>query len=650
MGIEKVSINNFKSLKKVSISFADDGVTCLLGKNGSGKSSVMKAISYFYSIANNPNTIEKVIDNKNPFIQKASIEIVFDISLQSNNDIFKDSLKVYRDFITVNRKLVIGLTQYKNGLIEWSPINNVYAVKKILSVFPIYFIDAKEITADSWSNIWDIVSEIAISMYDDDDAKKTQIVDVFKNIYGDRFSKTYEKLLKALNEEKIDIKQNDYKAKYKNALISSLGGEQFIYDDEKFNYYSYGINSLKYLALYIRLLTELTDVSYKEVCLLIDEPEISLHPPYIDRLAEYFISKRKMQYMVVTHSPHFLANLLNYNRKATFYKIYNEEGYAQVEGYKFPFESAKWPIGDNETVPFFSNAVVFVEGTSEMQLFYNKALRTLFPVLEEVSFFSTNSDDSATRAILSKGKNKAIPYFVLVDMDKIIVYAESKKKFKQNNNNETVNPLKSEDINLREKFYYPGKFRTNTTNLRSKINIELERLYPVTQEEFIITDRNFDILIDNIKNYCLQYQVYPLKTTVEGLLINQNSYNAFMEWIKSDDSQKYNEVHNNLEAYSDAKKLCVLRCLYQGKLDILKKPFENKTKFVDDDTYDFITRYSIGTKTEWIDRYMSWIIREWLKEYNDDSDKKVKEIFKLFPELKDIVNLIAGMVKYRKYE
>lgn len=49
--IKKITIQNFKSIKNAIFDFENDAnhIVCLIGKNGSGKSNIFKAISYYYN-------------------------------------------------------------------------------------------------------------------------------------------------------------------------------------------------------------------------------------------------------------------------------------------------------------------------------------------------------------------------------------------------------------------------------------------------------------------------------------------------------------------------------------------------------------------------------------------------------------------------
>lgn len=75
MGISKVKIENFKTISRMQLNLEENGIICLLGKNGAGKTTIINAINYLYKIAEQPYKIEQVIDRKNPYVQKTIIEL-----------------------------------------------------------------------------------------------------------------------------------------------------------------------------------------------------------------------------------------------------------------------------------------------------------------------------------------------------------------------------------------------------------------------------------------------------------------------------------------------------------------------------------------------------------------------------------------------
>ena len=66
--INKISIQNYKSIENIVIDSKSDhsDIFCLLGKNGSGKTNIFKAIDYFFRYIGKPYSEEQIIDSANP--------------------------------------------------------------------------------------------------------------------------------------------------------------------------------------------------------------------------------------------------------------------------------------------------------------------------------------------------------------------------------------------------------------------------------------------------------------------------------------------------------------------------------------------------------------------------------------------------------
>lgn len=71
IGITYIKIRNFKSIKKMDYNLSRGKVNCMLGKNEVGKTTIDRAITYFYELVS-------VFLIKNPYVQKTSIELCFD--------------------------------------------------------------------------------------------------------------------------------------------------------------------------------------------------------------------------------------------------------------------------------------------------------------------------------------------------------------------------------------------------------------------------------------------------------------------------------------------------------------------------------------------------------------------------------------------
>lgn len=87
-------------------------------------------------MAEHPYDIEQIIDKKNSYVQRTKIELVFDFTKlhkKTSNQYIEENLYDFKTYIKDNQ-LPLKMTQYKNGLVEWYPINDVYKVRRLLRV------------------------------------------------------------------------------------------------------------------------------------------------------------------------------------------------------------------------------------------------------------------------------------------------------------------------------------------------------------------------------------------------------------------------------------------------------------------------------------------------------------------------------------
>ena len=327
MGIAKVKIENFRTIDRMNLDVKESGISCLLGKNGVGKTTIINAIRYLYKVAEHPYDIEQIIDKKNSYVQRTKIELVFDFTKlhkKTSNQYIEENLYDFKTYIKDNQ-LPLKMTQYKNGLVEWYPINDVYKVRRLLRVFPVYIVDTRDISLYEWSELWDVVCDIAISgIEQDSDLVKSNLSSVFREIYGDKYVKVYGIIENIFKEERVTINEKDYKRRFKNSIVTNFGGDIFKVNEENIGYYSAGMNSLKYITLFLKLIIELSETAWKDITIIFDEPEICLHPQYIDELADIFSSYGvKNTILISTHSTHLISALIRNYANIYFYQVYS---------------------------------------------------------------------------------------------------------------------------------------------------------------------------------------------------------------------------------------------------------------------------------------------------------------------------------------
>lgn len=98
MLIDKIEINNFRSIKKVSLNC--DNLTVIIGRNGAGKSSILKAIEIFYDVSSS-------VTNEDYFNNDISEPIEINITFNALKDEEKEEFKSYLkdDKLSVTKRI-----------------------------------------------------------------------------------------------------------------------------------------------------------------------------------------------------------------------------------------------------------------------------------------------------------------------------------------------------------------------------------------------------------------------------------------------------------------------------------------------------------------------------------------------------------------
>lgn len=177
MPLTRLIIKNFKSIKNCDISLSELNV--LIGENGTGKTNLLDAISYFYRNLTDSDISEHVFDENNHYSNELRITLVYDLSQfvkisKSNSgelpDIFEDQFVektkyggYYKTIISMaskskDKKLCVELSQIKGRPIRW---NYSYEDRLIFkSLFPIFYIDTRNLDVTEWGYLWGVLGEL----------------------------------------------------------------------------------------------------------------------------------------------------------------------------------------------------------------------------------------------------------------------------------------------------------------------------------------------------------------------------------------------------------------------------------------------------------------------------------------------------------
>ena len=673
MPLIRIKIENFKSIKHCDISLSE--LNLFLGENGTGKTSILEAIYYFYQNLTEANINDSIFDENNRFSNEARITLYFDFSefvkiSKSNSDdsyIFDDqpSAKIkyggyYKTIISIaakskDRIIPVCMSQIKGKPIRW---NYSYEDRFIFkSLFPIFYVDTRTLDVTEWGYVWDILGELGKVSNDERKVIEAKI----SNILIDE-SKEISKKLKGISDifSAADVSIEPAKSKDFAKILSKIyfSGATIHQKGKKLGYYSTGTNSVKYIELLLRAIYEIASAKLKEPIVLFDEPEISLHPLFMDELSESVIDViTKLRILISTHSARLTKNLLVGTELIALYNVKLLNKYTHIQHMKKFSQyspSSKYRVTDDHINSYFSRAILFVEGETELELFSNPYLKLLYPKLRYVDIFKAMSEAPILNIMNPKLAQTNIPYICLIDMDKAISYNKDSKRFE----------LKGEYIkkNDKERFLYRNKheeipylyhLRKRIEEMETSLRIHYYKPY------FSCEDSNYYAFIEAIHDYLMFYNVFALNTTIEGCLINKYTVDFALEYLHQHKSEKdFNPFNVYVSGLLTTDKVNALRIVYNGKSDLLFGHKQLK-KTIPTTDYSVIEKIMIGKKTsgwvsDYLDTYFQTISRsssdfsvKAFKKYLDvDEQRKfvVKDFSHDFPELDSLISKICDMI------
>ncbi len=632
MGIEKIKIENYKSIKKCELNFSQ--LNALIGENGCGKTNIISAIKYFYSNLISENNDEEIFDKNNSFNNTVKIKIQYNckelrkiISNKIRNELFtedtgkeKQNVEYYSKIYSLidKDKIELQLTKIKNQPIKWN-IEPRANREIIYNIFPIYTIDAKNINVESWNLIWKEIGDLIKIENSVATNFQQQIVEILEESQDKKIARRFSELEKVLQDSEIQIKKYTQR-EYATAITKMYyNGEKFEISEHKPDYYSEGTNSFNYINTLINIVNAIRKKKIKFPTIIIDEPEISLHHKYIDKISENIIDKsKKIQFLLATHSSRILKNILK--EESDDRKVFNlryKNKYTHCSEMKLLDEKRQITFIEDEHVNcYFSDMLILVEGESELELLNNKYLKILYPILKNIDIIKASSNKVIENSLLPNKRNYKTPYLIIVDMDKIIIKNKEQNKM----------DIKNKDgyfvFNNKENYYY-GKKRLETYYKRKRIEKMTEKCrFHYKLPFYSCDDQNFYELKKCIKEYFLNYNIFVNETTLEGLLVNNENYFIFWKFYKKligkqKDIKDLEEYYDNLNEHD---KVNLLRLLVSGKTDYILKlsELDKMPKEIYNMIKKYITNKTSGWISLWIEYYLIYLLRI---DYTNDENK-----------------------------
>ena len=318
MKIEKVHIKNVKGIKDLKLSFKKDNkildLIVLAGVNGSGKTTILEAIKDFFNNKYlNFNKPEKSNVNLDIFFEDFEKKNIKEIEKSSGNyrhklwEFFNGLMLYSFDKNDKNASYEIQIARYfKNPpKIIYVPANNSF--EEVETETTTLSIEYQFINTINSNVIGDIPSYIAtrrnyLATIEEDLTMKEVTNKVVNEING------------IFDILELDVKLKGFSKDEKTMpIFENSAGEEFDIND-----LSSGEKQLFLRTLSIKMLEPNNSI------ILIDEPELSLHPKWQQRIIEVYKKiGENNQIIVATHSPHILGSVSNEN---IFILYRNENG------------------------------------------------------------------------------------------------------------------------------------------------------------------------------------------------------------------------------------------------------------------------------------------------------------------------------------
>lgn len=694
MTICSIKINNILSFDNLEINDIKD-INCIIGKNNVGKSNLLKAVKFFYKKLEGHNILPPRLQSN--YSRTGSIALTFDttrifhIARRSENNHYFQF--IMRKLIPFQKRRQFALTSYSKEKTEFTLTLHIYSDNSvkwstndhqvrnlILYLYPFFYIEPRHMDLHEWDDLWDLVSRL--KSFNLSKIKNDDVINFFDDVINPDSESSYKKYIQDLNKV-MPTKRSTQKEKILSYVKAGLNGYKFEINESELEFQSDGTNSFHFIKLFLRILITISKREYITPFVLIDEPELGLHPKMnevlINEIYSFYnyktdteIKTLQPKIFIATHSPNIVKEIIkNFKRRQNvffFKKAHHSCTTIKTLNSQYDSDSFINIFSDNEARLFFSNFILFVEGETELEVFGNMQLSRHFPQLNKIDIYKSSSNVVGER-VNPSFSNTAIPYLFLFDADKAwdlsLINGEYKLNFKKNGN---YFNLKRESLTVERKKYslgYNKKFNSIKNNLdhlishaESVVNVSL------TKQTF-----NENVHISSIhaaiNKYLLLKHCYINKTTFEGCLININSSKIFYGWL----NEKYKIDMEPIIDYVDKSKylehqilIDYLRIIFNGKSETLNdykalnlKPYveakrNNKIpdkrllrsslsakKLMNLLEKNTISNSHLGKTNGWATSFLHYAINHLEKE-SKAKDERFQKLFGVyFPELNDII-------------
>lgn len=554
-GIESIKIKNLLSFDDLIVPNLQD-INCIVGKNNTGKSNLLKLISFYYKKLENQKVLPPSLNSN--YSTFGTITIVYNVkhiknivtSNKTKGYFLKHVYQVLFDndntqkltfwdkILKQNQQATFELTLkvYSNEATEWS-IKDPDILKIINYLYPFFEIDTRHIDLYDWDKLWHLISRL--KSFNVNQLKKEEVVQFFNEKLSDSY-RTYEDYVQKV-EDITNVKKYSYREKVLSYVKAGLNGHTFNVHDEELSIQSDGTNSHEFIKLFLSLLISLTRREFITPMVYIDEAEIGLHPKLNEELIDNlytiyqsFLDIYKTPYPKIifsTHSPNVVKQIIKLfeKKQQILHFSKDKKNNTKIQKMNSQYKDQRFLniFSDNEARLFFSDFILFVEGETEIELFNNNKLKNKFLKMKQVDVYKTNS--VALKYLNPSYANSSIPFLVLYDADKLIQFDFTSKKITFITKNINLNSFKL----AYQRAYFGSKQFTLLEYLKVLFDWKQFECKLVFQNFTYITNLKYNLFVKYINNTFLNYNNFFItKTTIEEVLINKESLHLFLAWLE----------------------------------------------------------------------------------------------------------------------
>lgn len=605
MAIKSIKISNVLSFDNLEITDIED-MNCIVGRNNVGKSNLLKALKFFYNKLEEKDVIPPRLYSN--YTRKGTISVTFDTTRifwiarkNTGNSYFsfimrkliplhKRGIFALQKFSKEKTTFTLTLNIYNDSSINWSTKDR-QTRNLILYLYPFFYIEPRHMDLHDWDSLWDLVARL--KSFNLSKINNDNVIDFFdKNINADT-ENSYKKYITDLNIT-MSTRKSTQNEKVLSYIKAGLDGYKFEVNESELKFQSDGTNSFHFIRTFLKILITISKREYITPFVLIDEPELGLHPKMNEVLVNDIFSYYKYQddtnsktlqprIFINTHSPNIVKEIIKKFREKQsvlcFQKTNSTASKIFKLNSKFDNESFINIFSDNEARLFFSSYILFVEGETEQEVFGNMKLAKHFPQLMSIDIYKSSSNVIGER-INPSYSNSAIPYLFLFDADKAWGLAKSNSRTKSRHQlnaekNGNYFSLKKQDLMLERKKYsfgYSKKYQNRKNNIDFMLNSINEDVNIFYTKQSFTNEKVFRKTHDAINKHLLINNFYINRTTFEGCLINSTSASIFYDWLL----YKYNidmkpiiaKVKSS-QVFSELMLIEFMRVIFNGKTSIL---------------------------------------------------------------------------------